>query len=239
MAYYVFPNGLRMGQYRLTETSVPNPYENIYDGKAFSAGGQVKAYYFRVDADNLDLQLYNPEKLSMSIKKTGLGNDTETLLNNVQFTLTNKDTNTDISGGETDASGIAEFNNIGTGHYLLSETTPASGYTNSYFTKYIETKYSNIKSIVDTNGAGLFLGYETSQKEGENGTSVIVTSKKDLASYSITSQNTIDLSITNPQKVSFDIQKQDADNNTMLPDAEFKVKYMSFNASEQFRFMDG
>ena len=228
--YYVFPNGLRMGQYRLTETSVPNPYENIYDGKAFSAGGAVKAYYFRVDADNLDLQLYNPEKLSMSIKKTGLGNDTETSLNNVQFTLTNKDTKTDISGGKTDASGIAEFNNIGTGHYLLEETTPATGYTNNYFTKYIETEYSSIRSIVDTNGAGLFLGYETSQEEGENGTSVIVTSKTDLASYSITSQNTIDLSITNPQKVSFNIKKQDADNNTMLPDAEFKVEYMSFNA---------
>ncbi len=231
--YYVFPNGLRMGQYRLTETSVPNPYENIYDGKAFSAGGAVKAYYFRVDADNLDLQLYNPEKLSMSIKKTGLGNDTETLLNNVQFTLTNKDTKTDISGGTTGVSGIAEFNNIGTGHYLLSETTPASGYTNSYFTKYVQTEYSSIASIVDTKGAGLFLGYETSQEEGENGTSVIVTSKKDLAFYGITSQNTIDLNITNPKKVSFDIQKQDADNNaTKLSGATFQVEYMSFNAVE-------
>ena len=230
--YYVFPNGLRMGQYRLTETSVPNPYENIYDGKAFANGEQVKAYYFRVDADNLDLQLYNPEKLSMSIKKTGLGNSTETPLNGVRFTLTNKDANTNVPQN-TNAGGVVEFNNIGTGHYLLEETTPATGYTNSYFAKYIQTKYNSIASIVDTNGEGLFLGYETAQEEGANGTSVIVTNKTDLAFYNITSQDTIDLNITNPQKVSFDIQKQDADdNNTMLPGAEFKVEYMSFNEME-------
>lgn len=229
--YYVFPKGLRMGQYRLTEKAVPNLYENIYDGEGFSDGansGQIRAYYFKVEADNLDLQLYNPKKLSMSIKKTASDNS-NTTLEGVQFTLTNKDANANISGGKTNADGIAEFNNIGTGHYVLEESTPATGYSNSYFKNYIKTEYGGIASIADKNGTGLFLGYTTSQEAGENGTSVIVTEKKDFSFYGISAQGDIDLNITNPKKVSFNITKQDADDNgTMLPDAEFTVEYMSF-----------
>ena len=236
--YYAFPGGLEVGHYRITEVTPDPAYENIYDGSPIEgATGEknAKAYYFQVVDDNLNLTMYNPKKQSLTIKKTDMD---DKQLSDTTFTLTEADDTkiTSTNKGKDDSTQV--LSNISSGTYVLSET-PGTGYTNSYFATYFAAQYGQISGtagsinqlVNEVNGKkGIFLGYTTTLKDDENGTSVVVQNKTDIYDYGIPENNDgIDLNIKNPEIVAFDIKKEDAQNSTALQGAKFEVKYLAFN----------
>lgn len=251
--YFAFPNGLKMGQYRIIETSVPEGYERIYNGAAITGSTSslenAKAYYFQVSGDNVQISLYNPAKLSLSLKKTsvdkGVDGQNPATIDGVTFTLVDENAAT-TDPRATTVNGTATITNIGTGTYKLEESmganTQAAGYTSEYFGKYFSEKYSeetyynaekNCSLNALVNGDGIFLGYDTALKSGEDGTrtSVAVTKKTDITEYGITPDDGIDLNIENPEKISFTIAKRDKDHTTTyLGGAQFEVEYLPFSA---------
>ena len=231
--YFAFPIGLKMGTYRITETVGAAGYENIYNGSAAAStleGKDRNAYYFQVTNDTVHITMYNPSQLSLSVKKTDMG---ETPVSGVTFALTNTANSSKSKSAVTGTDGIATFSNIESGNYKLSETVTGD-YSGSYFGKYFGDVYgSNIGiegSLNDlVNGNGIFLGYKTALEEGENGTSLSVTQVVDLSDYGYTGNE--EIRIKNPEKVSFDIYKQDADTEEYVNGAAFKIEYTPFNST--------
>lgn len=221
---FSFPQGLKVGSYRIIET-VPNAgYDNIYDGK--TVDGQERAYYFQVLNNNVQISMYNPAKLSLSLKKTDTN---DTALANVTFTLSPK-TGTGLTA-QTGTYGVARFaGNVGTGVYVLSESA-GSGYSNSYLTKYFQSAYADKKytygeyALKDfaTAGEGIFLGYTTVVRDGQ----VVVTDSITLNDYGITEAA---LKVENPSLGSLTVLKTDkATGGAVSAPAVFKVEYKAFN----------
>lgn len=236
--FFAFPEGLSMGYYRITEVTAAPGYENTYDGTSITGGAARQdeaAYYFQVEADNVHITMYNPAKLSLSVMKTDMKKDP---LAGTTFTLTDQNTSDNKMTETTGPNGRVEFENVGTGTYKLTETA-TDGYVGSYFSKYFQETYSGeaynnnndgsgkLNDLV--NGDGIFLGYDTSLKAGWFGTSVQVTKVTDISNYGIDTERDVVLTVQNPKKVSFTIQKKDADTNEALPGAQFKVEYLPFD----------
>lgn len=236
--FFAFPEGLSMGYYRITEVTAAPGYENTYDGTAITGGTARQdeaAYYFQVEADNVHITMYNPAKLSLSVMKTDMEKDP---LAGTTFTLTDQNTSDNKMTETTGPDGRVEFENVGTGTYKLTETA-TDEYVGSYFSKYFQETYSgeaydndnggsgNLNDLV--NGGGIFLGYDTSLKAGWFGTSVQVTKVTDISNYGIDTKKDVVLTVQNPAKVSFTIQKKDADTEKALPGAQFKVEYLPFD----------
>ena len=236
--FFAFPEGLSMGYYRITEVTAAPGYENTYDGTSITGGAARQdeaAYYFQVEADNVHITMYNPAKLSLSVMKTDMKKDP---LAGTTFTLTDQNTSDNKMTETTGPNGRVEFENVGTGTYKLTETA-TDGYVGSYFSKYFQETYSgedynndnggsgNLNELV--NGNGIFLGYDTSLKAGWFGTSVQVTKVTDISNYGIDTEKDVVLTVQNPEKVSFTIQKKDADTDETLPGAQFKVEYLPFD----------
>ena len=233
--FFAFPEGLPMGSYRITEVTPAPGYENIYDGSTITGGADRQdkaAYYFQVQADNVNITMYNPKKLYLSVMKTDME---ENALEGTGFTLTEQGSSGSMTA-RTGKDGRAEFENVGTGTYKLTESA-TDGYVGSYFSEYFKETYSgaaynnnggkgNLNDLV--NGGGIFLGYDTSLKAGESGTSVQVTKVTDIANYGIETEKGIVLTVQNPEKISFQIQKKDADTKGALKGAQFKVEYQPF-----------
>lgn len=221
---FSFPQGLKVGSYRIIET-VPNAgYDNIYDGT--TVDGQARAYYFQVLDDNVQISMYNPAKLSLSLKKTSTDG---TALANVTFTLRPK-TGTSLTA-RTGTDGVARFaGNVGTGVYVLSESA-VSGHSNSYLTKYFQSAYADGKYTYDTYalkdfttaGKGIFLGYTTEVRSDQ----VVVTDSITLNDYGITEAA---LKVENPSLGSLTVLKTDkATGGAVSAPAVFKVEYKAFN----------
>ena len=236
--FFAFPEGLSMGYYRITEVTAAPGYENTYDGTSITgvtARQDEAAYYFQVEADNVHITMYNPAKLSLSVMKTDMKNDP---LAGTTFTLTDQNASDNEMTETTGPNGRVEFENVGTGTYKLTETA-TDGYVGSYFSKYFQETYSgeaynnnnegsgNLNDLV--NGDGIFLGYDTSLKAGWFGTSVQVTKVTDISNYGIDTERDVVLTVQNPAKVSFTVQKKDADTQKTLPGAQFKVEYLPFD----------
>lgn len=244
--YFAFPDGLQMGSYRIIEVTPSAQYEKIYDGSDVSGGADETqtqaAYYFQVSNDTVRITMYNPKKQELSVKKTDMGN---TNLEGVTFELTNTSDSSDYVSGQTGDDGTVVLSNIGSGTYTLKETLPAdSDYTDSYFAQYFAEQYGgddynnsnggtgNLSDLVG--GDGIFLGLDTSLKTGANGTSVQVTKLTDISDYGITDPDrTVDLTIKNPERVSFTIKKEDADTGEALSGATFQVDYIAFPAFDR------
>lgn len=231
--YFAFPEGLPMGIYRIVEVTPAAGYENIYDGTAIAngvAGQDEAAYYFQVDTENVHITMYNPKKLSLNVTKTDMKDHP---LKDTTFTLTDQtDLSNKIEPAKTDDKGVARLENIGTGTYKLTETA-TSGYVDSYFSKYFAAAYSDTatyKNLNDlVNGKGIFLGYKTSLKAGEFGTSVQVEQVTDISDYGINTEDGVTVTVKNPEDISFSIRKADADNGDYLNGAQFKVEYLPFD----------
>ena len=231
--YFAFPEGLPMGIYRIVEVTPAAGYENIYDGTAITnrgAGQDKAAYYFQVDTENVHITMYNPKKLSLNVTKTDMEDQP---LKDTTFTLTDQtDPSNKIEPAKTDDKGVARLENIGTGTYKLTETA-TSGYVDSYFSKYFAAAYSDTatyKNLNDlVNGNGIFLGYKTSLKAGEFGTSVQVEQVTDISDYGIDTEKGVTVTVKNPEDISFSIRKADADNGEYLNGAQFKVEYLPFD----------
>lgn len=236
--FFAFPEGLSMGYYRITEVTEAPGYENTYDGTSITGGAARQdkaAYYFQVEADNVHITMYNPAKLSLSVMKTDMEDKS---LAGTTFTLTDQNTSDNKMTETTGPDGRVEFENVGTGTYKLTETA-TDGYVGSYFSKYFRETYSGeaynnnndgsgkLNDLV--NGDGIFLGYDTSLKAGWFGTSVQVTKVTDISNYGIDTEQDEVLTVQNPAKVSFTIQKKDADTKEALPGAQFKVEYLPFD----------
>ena len=230
--YFAFPEGLPMGIYRIVEVTPAAGYENIYDGTAITNGGAGQdkaAYYFQVDTENVHITMYNPKKLSLNVTKTDMEDQP---LKDTTFTLTDQtDSSNKIEPAKTDEKGVARLENIGTGTYKLTETA-TSGYVDSYFSKYFAAAYSDTatyKNLNDlVNGNGIFLGYKTSLKAGEFGTSVQVEQVTDISDYGIDTEKGITVTVKNPKEISFSIRKADADTGAYKNGAQFKVEYLPF-----------
>lgn len=231
--YFAFPEGLPMGIYRIVEVTPAAGYENIYDGTDIANGGAGQdkaAYYFQVDTENVHITMYNPKKLSLNVTKTDMEDQP---LKDTTFTLTDQtDSSNKIEPAKTDEEGVARLENIGTGTYKLTETA-TSGYVDSYFSKYFAAAYSdtatykNLNELV--NGNGIFLGYKTSLKAGEFGTSVQVEQVTDISDYGIDTEDGVTVTVKNPEDISFSIRKADADTGAYKNGAQFKVEYLPFD----------
>ena len=229
--YFAFPNGLPIGRYRIIETSANAAYENIYTGKTVTAAqgsiNNAEAYYFSVTRENVDLTLYNPKKLKLTIEKKSL--DGNTSINGASFSL--KIGNSTLTG-TTGNDGTATFTNLASGTYVLSETSAGTGYSNAYFVKWFQkeyagTEYKGLANFVTTNG--ISLGFTTALENGE----MIVKTKTDLSSYGITG-SPLALTVKNPPTVSLTVEKRDKQTPaTKLPGAEFTVEYLKFSRIDE------
>ena len=226
--WYAFPNGLPVGRYRLIETSGAAGYLRMYDGSALSDDDyyNAEAYYFAVTTDNLNLTLYNPQLLSLTVAKTGTDGE---LLKGTTFQLNGQ-------SETTDDSGYAEFDNLSGGVYRLKETGVTDGYSRSYLEAYLKATYpaaqhsytsgsktySLEKFATDGNDGGIYLGLETAQQGDE----MVVTNKVDLTDYGLLDPLMIDLK--DPAKGSLEITKTDSQTGAVLSGATFTLEYKAF-----------
>lgn len=254
--YFAFPDGLPRGTYRIIEDPTDEQlqgqmqyYENIYDGKGNFEGGssteqKEAAYYFTVSGQNVHITMYNPKKLSLTVKKTDMSGSP---VNSFRFTLSKvKDANDQPDSSSlpknTVNDGTATFDQLDTGTYKLDEAL-SSTYSKKYFGKYFEKMYASYtRQDVESgttgeslnnmvNGNGIFLGYTRSLKSGPNGTSVQITKKTDLSDYRQSTGTPLSvLTVENPVKDDFQIKKTDTDTLVRnLPGAKFDIYYVSFD----------
>ena len=224
--YFAFPNGLTVGRYRIIETAAHSGYENIYDGSALTTVDSfysAKAYYFTVTNSNLNLNLYNPDKLSIQLLKQDTDDKT---LSGARFSLTGAATTLNSTFSGTD--GVATIDNIGSGVYVLSEVTAPGGYSNAYLKEYLASVYADghsygSYSLKDfaTGGEGIWLGFVTEQ----DGNDVVVTDVVDLSDYGVAD---LQLKIENPALSSIKIIKTDDLTKVPLEGAVFRVEYKAF-----------
>ena len=212
---FEFPSGLMVGDYRILEVTGDAAYENIYTGN--------NGREFSVVDENVTLSMYNPRKLSLSIKKTDMD---EQPLSGVTFTLTPVKGGTKVSSSASGADGVAEIQNITSGFYQLSES--GSGISTEYLSQYFKTaygaeeKYKGLASFPTS--TGVQLGYTTRHSEGDT----ILTGIYDLAYYGISSD--LELAVENPRLVELTVKKVDEqDRDKVLEGATFKVERQAFS----------
>ncbi len=221
---FEFPSGLMVGDYRILEVTRDAAYENIYTGN--------NGREFSVVDENVTLSMYNPRKLSLSIKKTDMD---EQPLAGVTFTLTPVNGGTKVSSSASSNDGIAEIQNITSGAYQLSES--GSGISTEYLSKYFQEaygaeKYNGLASFPTS--TGIRLGYTTRHSEGDT----ILTGIYDLAYYGISSG--LELAVENPRLVELTVKKVDEqDPATVLQGATFKVERQAFSGISGNLIMTG
>ena len=209
---FSFPKGLIRGQYRIIEVQAADGYENIYNSG-------TRARYFTVTDDNVTVNMYNPKKLSMTIKKTDMDKDP---IDNFNFTLINVDDNTRIQANTgTDGAGTAVLTDIASGTYRLTES--GAGYTSVYLAQYMEETYPQLTNLVGT--AGIELGYKTAVSD--DGKDVVITDIRNLDDYGVTGDLT--LTIQNPETGSLTVRKVNEENKNEMLDARFKIERQYFD----------
>ena len=211
---YSFPNGLVSGQYRVIENGDSTGsagYESLY-------GTAETARYFTVTDENLHISMYNPKKVSLSIKKEDMKGGA---VSGWSFTLNPVNGKGTKVTKQTNGSGEAEFTAIDSGTYYLTES--GSGYSISFLSKYLtgiagqDGVSADIAKFVPS-GAGIELGITTGIKDGEP----MVTAVKELSDYGFDGA----LTVKNPKLGSLTIQKKDAknaDTTTGFEGTEFTI----------------
>ena len=214
---YTFPNGLETGEYRIIELSVPSSYEALYDGR--SIDGETAAMYFEVTNQSVTVNMYNPEKISLEIRKENLEGEA---VSGLTFSLTRKNSASAAYTADTNASGTAAFYHISSGTYSLSESSGA--YSTLYLEEYLEKYYPQLAAFGDSS-EGILLGYTRGMKDGQ----AVVTEITDLSDYGVDEED--GLVISDPPLVSLTVKKVD-ENGTALQGAAFSVYYRPFDAFE-------
>ena len=222
---FTFPKGLDIGQYRIVETAMPegSDYEILYDGKTVSGGtGETaSAYrYFRVSSESLVISMYNPEKISLSIQKKDTGNNPA----EAAFTLTIPGVEKAAYTAQTIIGGTAVFAHINSGTYYLGETS--GDMDTSYFTKYIKENYPGLADFVNP-AKGITFGYTKAANTALGDVVVSGVQNLDDEQYGLNGQM---LTIQNPDLVSLEISKVDAETNAPLDGAQFEVYYQAFDS---------
>lgn len=214
-----FPNGLRTGRYRIIETAGSNTaYELLYDGK--TVDGLVAARYFKVGNDSVTVSMYNPAKLSLSLKKEDLEG---TAVSGYNFTL-HKKGESGTYESTTEANGIAQFDYVDSGTYWMSES--GSGYSSAYLEEYIEATYPKLTAFVQES-EGIFLGYTRKMADTADGErEVVLTEITDLSDYT---DDASVVAVKNPPEVSLTVKKTDEESGKALEGAAFTVYYQPFD----------
>ena len=223
--YFAFPKGLGIGRYRIIETGANSAYENIYDGAALTGDDyyNTRAYYFQVTHKNVQITMYNPQKRTLSLRKTDIDGAG---LAGATFTLTPK-TGTALTA-VTGQDGSATFSRIGTGVYKLAETVAAPGHSREYLNHYLRSAYANgyqyddTYRLADFASKGIFLGFVTERR----GDQMVVSNVVDLQDYGVKS---LTLSVTDPRLCSLKILKTDSiETGKGLAGAVMRVEYKPF-----------
>ena len=215
---YTFPKGLDIGQYRIVETGMPagSDYEILYDGQ--TVGGTEAYRYFQVTSESLVVSMYNPEKVSLTLKKTDTGSSPA----DAAFTLTVPEAEKALYTAET-VGGTAVFSHINSGTYYLGESSATMD--TSYFTQYIKQNYPNLDDFIDPD-KGVTFGY-TRAAGGESG-DIVISGVQNLESQPYKLGGI--LTIQNPDLVSLEISKVDAETKASLDGAVFEVYYQAFDS---------
>ena len=222
--YFAFPRGLGIGRYRIIETGPDGGYENIFDGTSLAGDDyyNAKAYYFQVTHENVQITMYNPQKRSLALRKTGTDGAE---LAGVTFTLAGQGkTLTAV----TKQDGTAAFFGIGTGVYRLAETAAASGHSKAYLHPYFQSAYGTGHQyasyrLADFASKGIFLGFETELKDNQ----MVVSNIVDLKDYGL---DDLLLEVVNPELCELILQKTDSiETEKGLKGATFQVVYKPFS----------
>ena len=222
--YFAFPRGLGIGRYRIIETGPDSGYENIFDGTSLAGDDyyNAKAYYFQVTHENVQITMYNPQKRSLALRKTGTDGAE---LAGVTFTLAGQGkTLTAV----TKQDGTAAFFGIGTGVYRLAETAAASGHSKAYLHPYFQSAYGTGHQyasyrLADFASKGIFLGFETELKDNQ----MVVSNIVDLKDYGL---DDLLLEVVNPELCELILQKTDSiETEKGLKGATFQVVYKPFS----------
>ena len=214
---YTFPRGLTSGTYRVIETGLggDTDYEMLY-------GAGTAGRTFVVTDDNLNVSMYNPEKVSLSIAKEDMDGNK---VNNWTFTLT------EVGGsavtGQT-KDNVTTFANVSTGNYRLTES--GSGYSIEFLAKYLESQNVEGKEEISglTSDEGIFLGITTGTAASGKPASgePIVTGVTDLSDYGFNGT----LTIKNPQLGTLTVQKYKEGTSDGLPGATFTLYQYLFDS---------
>lgn len=113
----IYLDNLDIGSYYVQESVSSKMYNK-----------DINKYYFDINLDNPNVNLIlEDEIIKGNIKILKIDKDTNDLLSDVCFTLTDENNNK-VAYGCTDNEGILTFNNIKYGNYLLKETKAKEGY---------------------------------------------------------------------------------------------------------------
>lgn len=227
--YFAFPQGLAVGRYRILEIAEASGYESIYTGETVAGNGDyynAKAYYFQVTKENVQITLYNPKKLALTLQKKDAAGSK--VLTGAAFDL--KAGTGAVLSAQTGENGVATIENIGSGTYVLSETKAASGYSSAYLETYMQSTYASgyeqggyRLAEFATSGKGIYLGLQTSLKNGD----VVVDKVIDLNEYGIQG---LQLQLQDPALCALTIIKQDRQTSAPLIGAQFKLEYQAFQS---------
>ena len=108
-----------------------NTYENLY-------GTEETARYFEVKDENLHITMYNPEKVSLSLKKTDMKGTT---ISNWNFQLNPVDNQGTTATADTAENGIASFapQLPAEPTILLRRGNDAGDYSTKFLNDYLES----------------------------------------------------------------------------------------------------
>ena len=208
---FVFPDGLKIGEYRIyeTETSLPTKwaaYEIAYNGPDYARVFKV------VDKAAVDVTMYNPLKISITlIKQDWNGTNLFDEIPNGTFKLGT------ISATRDEENKIFIFRNLASGTYALTETF--TGYSSQYLKQFLDIQYG-LGDIVD----GTFIGYDYQVKTvSEGNEDVVISAITPVNSDHNVNVNkaSITLTIKNPKEGSVTLNKQGETENETNLSAQF------------------
>lgn len=215
--YFVFPDGLPDGEYRIDEISIGSnsAYEIAYPAN--------KRYrYFTVGtSDNAkEVSMYNPKKARLTITKEGMNGENLTGAGFGLYAINTTTRKYDFTYNSENKTYTAS--NIDSGTYWLQETSVPTGYTKAYLAKYIEATYSAYKNLTKK-ANGVQFGYTYKQQ------SVDANGNADVIIDSIGFNDAdIKLVVKDPELGKFTIKKYNEEDPDELTSAEFTVYYKAF-----------
>ena len=226
---FFFPNGLKMGSYRVKEigfssdapAEIKNKYENSYSG-----ANDDRYRYFYVGGEAMTVYMSNPEKLALKLEKKNIV--TSAAVSNMTFKL-----GSNLTAVETpENSGTYIFTNIPTGTYKLTES--GGSLSTAYFALWFAKAYPDYAALV---GNGMLIGYTYASKGEDNNKDVAITQISKLgtpvADLEELTELPLELTIQNPVKTTIKLDKYDLTDEefkTKLGTAKFYVFYKPFTA---------
>ena len=208
---FVIPKGLKMGKYRVYETSLgtqASKYENAY---LFSEGHYRE---FTVGGVPITIYMANPEKIDLKLLKKNMG--TNDAVSGMTFKLGR------LTPTESPA-GTYTFSNIPTGTYKLTEPDGPSNISIANFAAWFAATYPDLAALVNS---GMKLGYTYTGPTGEDGAKdVSITA---ISPWDSSNNKVLELEILNPAKTSVTLKKYDLDDGTALNGSAFLYFYKPF-----------